>query len=361
MAEQSGRGSVRRVHQFAVALNGRGKMRFRRIVTPELVVATTEPDHQYSRLLYEAMPGVSVIPAGAPDYDLARRLGGVDLLHLAWPEYWPGLDPEATKRAVAQIRAAGVRIVWTQHNLLPHRDRSTDAQRVYSLWAEAADGVIHHSVYGKRVALGVYSYPRARHYVIPHGHSGTCFPKRAPDRTSVEAEEGWPHAEIRLGIIGEPRREKPLQAVVEAFCRTDREDIQLVARLSPDIRVPDDPRFITHYGGLSTDHYYRRLTAIDGVILPFTGDTMVTTGTAFDCIGGGIAAIASPWGFLTETFGEAAIWVRGFGAELTGCLDSLTSAKLLAGRNSSRRLQKAHDWQRIGEQTIRAFQEVASN
>jgi len=347
-----------RVHQIEIELRQRTDIRFSWRVTPDLLVATTEPDHQYSASLYEAMPAATVIPAGPPDGDLARRLRSVDVLHVAWPERWVGLDPDASQRAIDQLRAAGVRIVWTQHNVLPHLDRSDEAQRTYSLWAEAADGVIHHSHYGKQIALAFHRYPRARHYVIPHGHWGSYFPTLTPDRSSVEAEEGWPSASIRLAIIGQPRREKALQTVVDAVVGSGRDDIQLVARLSAETQVPPDRRIIASYGRLAAARYYRRLTAVDAVVLPFEGDTLLTTGTAFDCIGGGIAPIASPWGFLEETFGDAAIWYGGAGDDLVACLSSLTLDALRAAGSAARSLQPRHNWGVIGKQTSRAFEDI---
>lgn len=349
---------LERVHQIDIEQRQLTDIRFSWKVTPDLLIATTEPHHQYSRSLYEAIPDATVIPAGLPDGDLARRLRSVDVLHVAWPERWVGLDPDASRHAIEQLRAAGVRIVWTQHNVLPHRDQSEAARRTYSLWAEAADGIIHHSHYGKQIALAFHRYRRARHYVIPHGHWGSYFPTVTPDRSSVEVEEGWPSASIRLAIIGQPRREKSLQAVVDAVAESDREDIQLVARLSVETRVPPDPRIIATYGHLGAARYYRRLTAVDGVILPFHGDTMLTTGTALDCIGGGIAAVSSPWGFLRETFGDSAIWYGGTQEDLVACLSSLTPETLHAAGSASRALQPLHDWRVIGEQTFRAFEDI---
>ena len=327
-------------------------------IGPDLLVATTEPDHQYSRSLYGAMPHATVVPVGRPDGDLARRLRSVDLLHVAWPEHWLGLRPDVSRRIIDQLQAAGVPVVWTQHNLLPHHDRSEAARRTYSLWAGAADGVIHHSRYSKQIALAFHRYPRARHFVIPHGHWGGYFPTAPPDRSSVEAEEGWPSTRIRLAVIGQPRPEKALQTVVDAVAGSDRDDIQLVARLSAEIRVPPNPRIIVTDGHLDAARYYRRLTAVDGVILPFEGDSMLTTGTAFDCIGGGIAPLASPWGFLRETFGDAAIWYGGTEGDLGACLSSLTPDALRAAGSAARSLQPRHDWRVIGEQTSRAFDDI---
>ena len=186
--------------------------------------------------------------------------------------------------------------MWTQHNLRPHTVQTADAAETYERWAEAVDGVIHHSLYGRDVACRALPYSHARHFIIPHGHWGFRFPQIRPSRDLVEAEEGWPSAPIRLAVIGQPRREKALQEVVDAVHDSERDDLQLVARLSPQVRVPADRRVLPTYGHLDTDRYYRRLTAVDAIILPFSGDTMVTTGTVFDCIGGGIAAIAGTLG-----------------------------------------------------------------
>ena len=70
----------------------------------DFLVATTEPGHQYSRSLYEAMPDATVVPAGPPDGDLVRRLRSVDVLHVAWPEHWLGLDPEVARHTLTSSR-----------------------------------------------------------------------------------------------------------------------------------------------------------------------------------------------------------------------------------------------------------------
>ena len=68
--------------------------------------------------------------------------------------------------------------MWTQHNLLPHRDRSEAARRTYSLWAGAADGVIHHSRYSKQIALAFYRYPQGPALRDPPWPLGEPLPAR---------------------------------------------------------------------------------------------------------------------------------------------------------------------------------------
>ena len=62
-------------------------------------------------------------------------------MHLAWPEWWSGTDPDRTATTIEQVQRSGVKILWTQHNLLPHMDKSDAARACYQQWAAAADAV----------------------------------------------------------------------------------------------------------------------------------------------------------------------------------------------------------------------------
>jgi len=354
-------GEIRELNQWTVPFRRGEKCEFTWSVEPHVVVASTDLDHPYSQSLYASMENVKLRPVGPPDDDLPRRLRDVDILHLAWPERWVGVDLEATVRTIERIAESGTKVVWTQHNLRPHKVQTPEATETYEQWAKAADGVIHHSVYGREVARRSLSYVGAHHFVIPHGHWGSRFPSVRPPRKAVEAEEGWPSAPIRLAIVGQPRREKTLQEVVDAVHDSDRDDLQLVARLSPQVHVPSDPRVLPSYGHLDADRYYRRLTAVDAIILPFVGDTMVTTGTVFDCIGGGIAAIATPWGFLSETLGDCAITYDGSVSDLSSCLRSVAVGTLASAGSAARSLQPAHDWSVAASLTAAAFETVLSS
>ncbi|MFF4557701.1 hypothetical protein [Streptomyces sp. NPDC001422] len=328
-------------------------------VTAPLRVATTEPEHQYSAALYTPLAAdVTVSAAGPPDFSLTRRLREVDLLHLAWPERWSGTDPDYTEEVIDRIKQAGVSIVWTQHNLLPHRSKGKSAMATYARWAAASSVVIHHTAYARQVATSAYTYgPHTRHVIIPHGHWGAYHdPFRSVSRTEVERGEGWPPAGIRLALVGQPRSQKLLQAVVDAVSTCSRQDIQLVARLSPSIRVPADERIIVDYGHLTPDRYHRRFQAFDAVVLAFAPSGMLATGTAFDCIGAGVPAITSEWEFLSEVFGGAGIPCGSSAASITGCLDELTHQRLADARRSVEALRPAYDWAGAAAKTLVAFE-----
>ena len=331
-------------------------------ITPRLRVASTIHGHPYDRSLYDPLADpVVATGAGIPDKKLVRRLRDVDVLHMAWPEWWSGVDPNRTAEVLRQVRASGTAIVWTQHNLLPHFFKTGDAAASYQLWAEAADAVIHHSQAGRDVALAAYDYgPNTEHHVIPHGHWGREYEAVANStREDVEVAEGWPPCGLRVAVIGTPRVEKNLQLVVDAVVACRRDDIQLVIRVDLSVAVPDDPRIISEHGHMDATKYLRRMKAFDAVILPFAPTGMLTTGTAFDCLGAGVPAITSHWDFFDETFAGADIRYGDTVEDLTRCLDELTPEALDRSRQALIDRRPAFDWGPIAERTLSVLESAA--
>ncbi len=331
-------------------------------VQPRVRVASTAFGHQYDRLLYGPLADrVQTVSAGRPDVDLVRRMRDVDVLHLAWPEWWTGDDPARTQAAIDLVRAAGTAIVWTQHNLMPHDDKSAAAAACYAAWAQAADVVIHHSEAGEAVALATHPYGAdCRHVVIPHGHWGPVYGDVARlDRAWVEASEGWPATALRLAVVGAPRVEKQLQLVVDAVVASSREDVQLVVRVDDGVVVPADPRIVAERDHIDDHRYRRRMQAYDALILPFAPAGMLTTGTAFDAIGAGVAAITSDWDFFDETFAGADIRYGSTVGDLTACIDALTPQTLEESRRAVVDRRSAFDWDTIAEATLAVLESVA--
>ncbi len=331
-------------------------------VTPRLRVASTIHGHPYDRSLYDPLADrVVATGAGIPDDKLIRRLRDIDVLHMAWPEWWSGVDPERTAEVLSQVKATGTAIVWTQHNLLPHFFKTDDAAASYQLWAEAADAVIHHSEVGRDVALAAYRYgTHTEHHVIPHGHWGREYESVAnTTRQDVELSEGWAPYGLRVAVIGTPRVEKDLQLVVDAVAACGRDDIQLIIRVDLSVAVPDDPRIIAEHGHLDFNQYLRRMKAFDAVILPFAPSGMLTTGTAFDCLGAGVPAITSDWDFFDETFAGADIRYGSTVEDLTRCLDKLTPQELDRSHQALIERRPAFDWDPIADQTLAVLEAAA--
>lgn len=347
------------VHQLDVDPARRAKIRWR--ATPHLRVATTADDHLYNRSLYDPLADRVVTSQAHPDcVHRPRKLADIDVLHVHWPEWWQGLDLERNRTALERLRDAGVPIVWTQHNLLPHRARDANAEALYQLWADNADAIIHHTDWGRDRALAKYDYRAdAVHRVVSHGHWGPQFaPFADVERATVEAELGLEPCSMRLGVIGAPRAEKDVQLVLDAFHRCSRQDLQLLVVSIDGEEVPDDPRI--HALPARFEHmwvYYQRMLAIDAIVFPFK-EGMLMTGTAFDAIGGGKAAIISDWPVLREVFGDAGIAYGSTRDDLRACFEALTPETLEASASGMEALQRKTAWPLLAEQTFELLDEL---
>jgi hypothetical protein len=248
--------------------------------------------------------------------------------------------------------------VWTQHNLVPH-DKDPRLPEISAVWAEAADGVIHHSEYGRRRVEERYHYrDDAVHAVIPHPHFGHLSTERAPQGPGADGEDLRADAPIRLGILGAPRAEKDVQSVLDAFAATTRDDLELHVWSLADEVVPEDPRIHAEpYRMVDRARYDERLRSLDALVLPFAEADMITTGTAGDVVGAGIAALVSDWGYLAETLGEAGI---PYGDDLAATLQRLDRSTLETAAAEARSRRESCSQERVAALHLALFETVGT-
>jgi hypothetical protein len=344
-----------RIHQ--VDIEPRAHVEFDWSVRPLLRVGTPDPTHHYHRSLYDQLSaevcersfGGHLVWRRA---DALRKLHEIDVFHLHWPE-WFVETPEHADKFLQLLAETETTLVWTQHNLRPHRDLER-AEELYQRFASAADVAVHHSEWGRRVVQDRYAFRAdAIHIVSPHGHFGALVESSNDphDRASVEQELGLSPCELRIAIVGAPRREKHVEAFMSAFARCQRDDVQLLVLSLDGEAVPDDPRITAlPYEFVDRDTYNRRLTVADVIALPFDPEgEMLTTGVVGDVVGAGLPAIASSWAYLAEALGEAAIVYESMDG-LVDLLDSLSTAQLDEARDASIRLRSDLDWEVMARQ-----------
>ena len=276
-----------------------------------------------------------------------------DLFHLHWPEWSVGTDPTRTREVIANLRAAGLPILWTQHNRKPHY--LPEARESYQIWCAEADGVVHHSDYGRAVMESDYGYgAHTRHLVAPHGHWGQRLePLRPPGgRADAAKSLGLSPAGLRLGVVGAPRHEKDVQLVIDAVHRCSRDDVQLCVWSLGDEQVPDDDRIVVaqRYELVDLEVYALRLFSLDALVLPFS-EGMLTTGVAADAIGIGLPSLASDWGYLREALGGAGIYYGSTATDLASCIDSLNDDDLATAAAAATARQADTDWSAVAETT----------
>ena len=330
---------------------------------PRLRIGSTIHGHGYDLELYGPMEDrVAAVAAPWPGPGLIEGLTKLDLLHIGWPEHWTGVDPAWTESVIAEVGSVGIPTVVTMHNLIGHADKSENARQCYQLWAAAVDAAIHHSDWGRGVAQQEYSYsPSCRHVVIPHGHWGSRFNRvRGLSRRAAEERLGWAPVPIRLGVIGGHRVEKKIQVVLDAFAAVDRDDMELVLRVSDGDRVPDDPRIVIEQERLDEDLYLTKLRALDALVMPFARHGMLTTGTAADALAAGLAVITSDWGYLTETFGGTEICYGQSTEDLARCMADLDAGELAARGKAVAARAALFEWGPIADATFSLFEELTA-
>jgi glycosyltransferase involved in cell wall biosynthesis len=286
----------------------------------------------------------------------------LDLLHLHWPEWLAFDDLDAHTAIIDELRDNAVPVVWTAHNLTPHEKRAEVFDAIYQAWAASVDAVIHHSAWGEARMRERYRFAEGcRHEVIPHGHFGRMWERSGlPDRAEAERRLGLSPAGLRIGVVGAPRAEKLVQAVLDGVAACGRDDVQLVCwSLGPDDVVPDDPRIAIAepYATVDRGVYATRLAACDTLALVFDeAGEMLATGSAADAVGLGLPALRSDWGYLVEHLGDAGIPVGQTAASISAAIDALTPDVLDRAADASRVLRVDQDWAVLAERTADLFE-----
>ena len=335
-------------------------------VTPLLRVASTAFGHWYDRLLYTPIADRvrELPPPLGIQADPGTPIDDVELLHLHWPEWFGFDDPSMHQQLIATLADYGIPVVWTAHNLTPHEKRPDVYDPIYQRWADTADAVIHHSVWGRDRMLARYRFrPNCRHEVIEHGHFGDLWQQATTlSRSEAEQRLGLEPAAIRIGLVGAPRADKRVREFLDGVVGSSRGDLEVVCwSLGFEETAPDDPRIAIaeQYRGADERTYATRLAVCDAIALPFDPEgEMLTTGTIADAIGLGIPALVSDWAYLTEMLGPAGIPVGHTAADISAALDRLDRPTLDAAAAATAALRGRFDWDPLARRTADLFERV---
>lgn len=197
--------------------------------------------------------GVEVVSTGPLGLRFSLTETGLDAVHLHWLEYvatadrrrligWARSWMKVTRLlvALAVLRARGVGVVWTIHNLAPHepvrpRAEAAVAQGVWSL----ADEIIVHSQYAAtRVVQRFHGAPRRPLNVIPHANYDGAFLADGRSRETVREQLGIPPGAFVYLAFGIIRRYKQLGLLAERFAELEGEELRLLVAGAPS--QPDE-------------------------------------------------------------------------------------------------------------------------
>jgi beta-1,4-mannosyltransferase len=244
----------------------------------------------YQRLLAEALGRheLSLVPAGdQPSARWVREQTRADSVHLHWLEALfmrPGARGVARARSlvgerqcVAALRAMQKRempVVWTAHNLWPHRNTMPQSyRRVRREVVEIADVIVCHSA----AAAETLSRDTGRSEGIafaPHGHYIDAYPPAQRSREETRRAMGIAPDQFVYLIAGQLRPDKRVDEVIRAVLALADDSVLIVAGLPRGMdsealvrAAGDDPRVRLRLGYVEDSQIVELHDASDAVVL----------------------------------------------------------------------------------------------
>ena len=345
----------------------------------------------YQRLLAASLAeagikarAVSQWPQRAPILGAWWRHGRPDVVHIQWiHEFLGGSKGDPSWRTVRWfdwqlrlLKARGVRIVWTVHNLRGHEagvgERATEAARRdadgHRSIIERADAIILHCQHARDGLIELYQpspAARRRMHVLPHGSYVRQYAVDV-DRSLAREALGLGSAGTVFAFVGSIRGYKGVGELLEAFAGPAGlgPDARLLicgkplpSRLGRELRsrAESDPRIIMRLERIPEDDLSRILRAADAVVLPFRD--ILTSGSAILALSHGRPVIAPAMGCLPETLpDDAAILYDPDGPDaLAGALRLANGADLAAMGRRARALADGLEWGPIAAATARLY------
>lgn len=279
-------------------------------------------ERQLARALEER--GVEVSMAGPPRRNPAPivwgwlRHGRPRVVHLHWThEYLGGADntpgPLVRARFIGQLlllRAFGVRLVWTVHNLGSHEGaRDPTEMAVHRRLVELSSAVICHCQAAAEAVTRAYALTpelQERLHVVPHGSYLGVY-RNTISRTEARNRLKLPLDARVLLFVGAVRPYKGLEDLLAAFRRLGQPGLRLIVAGRP--RRPEsavsiaaaataDPRVSLHMDFVPADQLQVMLNAADVVVLPFRD--ILTSGSMILAMSFGRAIVAPSMGCLPD-------------------------------------------------------------
>lgn len=249
--------------------------------------------------------------------DIAASRGRPDIVHLhALPPM--SFKPAALLRQfmfwrrIDRLQRAGVKIVWTLHNVSDHESRHPTldrmiARRCYRL----ADAIIVHSGGALQLVESQWRIQRRHNlFIVHHGHFIDCYPTGIT-RKAARSRLGVPDDALVFLFLGNIRPYKGVQQLVRDFKAVSTPRMRLI--IAGEVLTDALRREIeAEIGGSETIDFRPRfvpdsevqtyMTAADAVVFPYT--KALTSGALILAMSFGRACIAPRIGALADTLDD---------------------------------------------------------
>jgi glycosyltransferase involved in cell wall biosynthesis len=353
----------------------------------KILVFPRDPN-PYQELLYSEMRqlGVNVSYLGTltrsrtlnllllPAEVAVRRATGARLVHLHWvfPFTFPGGQHFPVIRVAAYLwfriwlhtcRLAGLRLVWTAHNVLPHSPVFPDDVAARQVLVRASDLVLAHSP-AALAELATFGAVVRRSALVGHGPIAPAHP--IAWRRTLDHDSG----PRRFLFFGQVHEYKGVDDLLIAFAAMPAgisasllvagrcEDARLKVRLS-ELASSAGERVTLRLEHVPQDEVTGMLCGADVVVLPY--HSVTTSGSAMLALAHGRPLIVPDLAGLADLPDQAVVRYRGGIPGLTEALERLArtdEGTLVAMSAAASNYSSRTTWQDIAQTTTAAMQTV---
>lgn len=216
-------------------------------------------------------------------------------------------------RRIRVLRHAGVRIVWTVHNVVDHEATWPAIDRaVCRRFFRQADAVILHSTAACRLVEQQWRVRSGANVsVVHHGHFMDCYPAEKT-RETARVQLALRSDELVFLFLGSIRPYKGVVSLIHDFKAVAStrhrliiagEPLNTALRTEVEQAIDRDPRITFHPHFVADAAIQTYLHAADAVVFPYT--RTLTSGALILAMSFGRACIAPRMGALADTLDAA--------------------------------------------------------
>ncbi len=271
------------------------------------------------------------------------------------------------------LRALGIRIVHTAHNVLPHNPRPLD-RRHYAWYYRHADAVIVHTESSAVELRGKFSLPAEKTRVIPHGMLPSAANRAEVEKRRLELEKSLgTKGKTVFAAMGYQNRYKGVDIISDVWCSAsglrDNDGVMLlvVGKVrDADLSALGKCRNAVVVDDIVPDEDFDAyLSLASAALLPYR--EISQSGVLFTCLSRGVPVVVSSAGGLADPLGYARVgWNMGPATaenlEKTLSLLAAHPEEISAVRNDTaafNRVREVYSWENIARKTSELYLELA--
>lgn len=302
----------------------------------------------------------------------------IDILHLHWtsPFFIRKTQGQSWFRGLiflaklCVIRLAGIKIVWTLHNLRDHEEAFPALSHIIrKIIAKLASAIIVHSkIANEAVCKDFGTSISKKLHVIPHGHFIDCYPNQI-SKAEARKKLGLSDNQFIYLFFGAIREYKGVDQLINAFKLLNNSATTLViAGRARDEQLDqkifnlcrDNDNILLNSTFIKPENVQDYMNACDVVVFPYR--KILTSGAVILAMSFGRACVAPKIGSIPDVLDENGAFLYEEANEqqlLKAIQDAFKNARLTEQFGMyNRNLAKQWQWNEISKMTAKIYRGV---